>query len=66
MLEAASEALSFVEGRNKHDLSLNRMLLLSLVKEIEIVGEAASKVSAECRAGTPGIPWPILWGSGTA
>jgi uncharacterized protein with HEPN domain len=62
MLEAASEALSFVEGRDKDDLSLNRMLLLSVVKEIEIIGEAANKVSAEYRAGTPGIPWASIVG----
>jgi uncharacterized protein with HEPN domain len=62
MLEAACEALSFVEGRNKDDLSLDRMLLLSLVKEIEIIGEAAGKVSAECRARMPGIPWAGIVG----
>lgn len=33
------------------------MLLLSLVKEIEIIGEAASRISPETQAAAPGIPW---------
>jgi len=32
------------------------------VKSIEIIGEAASKVSPELRAATAGIPWPELIG----
>ncbi len=35
---------------------------MSLVKEIEIIGEAASKVSTETRNALPDIPWPDLTG----
>ena len=44
MLDAAREALSFVAGRNSEDLGRDRMLVLALVKEIEIIGEAASRI----------------------
>ena len=33
------------------------MLVLSLIKSIEIIGEAASKVSVEGRSECPGISW---------
>lgn len=33
------------------------MLVLSLLKNIEIIGEAASKVSEEFRSHHPQIPW---------
>ena len=36
MLDAAREALSFVEYRQREDLQRDRMLALALVKEIEI------------------------------
>jgi uncharacterized protein with HEPN domain len=62
MLDAAVEALSFVTGRDKEDLYHDRMLLLSVVKEIEIIGEAASHVSAECQAEVHGIPWANVVG----
>ena len=62
MLDAAREALSFLEGRTLDDLKRNRMLALSLVKELEIIGEAASKVSDEVKALAPDIPWPMIVG----
>jgi len=60
MLDAAGEALSFVAGRNSEDLGRDRMLVLALVKEIEIIGEAASRISDESRKALPRIPWPKI------
>jgi uncharacterized protein with HEPN domain len=57
MLDACREAVGFVSGKTRTDLEQNRMLVLSLVKEVEIIGEAASKVSAEVREEHPEIPW---------
>ena len=42
MLEAAREAISFASGRTREDLDSDRQLVLSLVKDIEILGEAAA------------------------
>ena len=36
------------------------MLQFALVRAIEIIGEAASKISAETRSVTPAIPWPQI------
>ena len=60
MLEAARDALSFVAGKTREDLSSDRMLALSLVKSIEIIGEAASKVSPACKTQFDEIPWPDI------
>ena len=57
MLDAAQEAMSFARGKKREDLDRERMLVLSLLKDIEIVGEAASKVSENCRQEHPEIPW---------
>jgi uncharacterized protein with HEPN domain len=43
MLDAANEALSFIQGRTRSDLDNDRMLVLSLIRELEIIGEAASQ-----------------------
>ena len=45
MLDSAQEARAFLSGCSRKDLEANRMLLLSLVKAVEIIGEAASRVS---------------------
>jgi uncharacterized protein with HEPN domain len=57
MVDAAREAMSFAQGRTRSELNRDRMLALSLVKSIEIIGEAASRVSADVRAESPEIPW---------
>jgi uncharacterized protein with HEPN domain len=60
MLDAAQEAVSFADGHARSDLDNNRMLVLSLVKSVEILGEAATKISAETRARYPTIPWASI------
>ncbi len=62
MLEAATEIILFVRGKTRDDLGRNRILTLALVKEIEIIGEAASKVSQEVREQMPGIEWQDVIG----
>lgn len=62
MLEAIREALSFAKGRSRADLNHDRMLLHSLVRCIEIVGEAAVHVSEEFKSGFPAFPWAELAG----
>jgi len=57
MLDSAREAQEFLSNRVRDDLNRDRMLLLSLVKSIEILGEAASRVSPEARAECPNVPW---------
>ena len=62
MLEAANEALGFIQGKTRPDLDKDRMLVLSLVKELEIIGEAAGKVSPEVRSQNSAIPWQDIGG----
>lgn len=52
MLDAARDALAFAEGRGREDLDNDRLLNFGLVRAIEVIGEAASKVTSEGRAGT--------------
>ena len=62
MLDAANEALTFIQGKVRSDLDSDRMLVLSLIRELEIIGEAASKVSRETRSLSSGIPWQDIAG----
>lgn len=49
MLDAAREALSFSANKTKNDFYSDRMLALSVIKSIEIIGEAASTVTKDSR-----------------
>ncbi len=62
MLDAAREAISFASGRTAEDLANDRVLALALVKCIEIIGEAATKISVETRGGLDGIAWADIIG----
>ncbi len=44
MIDAAREALSFAKDKSRQNLSSDRMLTLSLIKSIELIGEAASTI----------------------
>ena len=57
MLEAAREAVLFARGRTRGDLDTDRQLVLSLVKDIEIVGEAGTRITETTREQLPAIPW---------
>lgn len=57
MLDAAREAVAFAQDRARADLDGDRMLVLSLVKDIEIIGEAAYQVSEITRDQLQLIPW---------
>jgi uncharacterized protein with HEPN domain len=47
MIEAAESAVQFIAGRQRTDLDEDRMLLFALVRAIEVLGEAASRMSEE-------------------
>ncbi|MXW23624.1 MAG: DUF86 domain-containing protein [Chloroflexi bacterium] len=57
MLDAAREAVSFASGHVRADLDEDRQLVLALVKDVEIIGEAANTVTEPTRLELPGIPW---------
>jgi uncharacterized protein with HEPN domain len=60
MIEAAETACGFVSGKARGDLDADRMLVFALVRAIEIVGEAGSKVSAPTREAASDIPWSLM------
>lgn len=62
MRDAAREAVSFTRNCQRADLDNNRMLALAIVKEIEIIGEAASRVSAPCKAKYSQLLWREMVG----
>ena len=57
MLDHAKEAVDMIAGKKRADLDGERMLELSLIRLIEIIGEAAARVSVEGRNRYPSIPW---------
>jgi uncharacterized protein with HEPN domain len=49
MLDAAKEAILFIQKKERASLDVDRKLVLALIKSIEIIGEAANRITEECR-----------------
>jgi uncharacterized protein with HEPN domain len=62
MLDAAREATEFARGKRREDLNGDRKLALALVKDIEIIGEAAYQISEDTRRQLPAISWDDIVG----
>ena len=56
-LDAAKKAVDFSEGCERDELDSDEKLALSLVRLLEIVGEAANSVSEEYRKKHKDVPW---------
>jgi uncharacterized protein with HEPN domain len=62
MLVAARDAVSFLDGCSFEQFQEDRMRQLAVVKAVEVVGEAASKLSEEFRSGHSELPWREIVG----
>ena len=62
IVDAGEEALSFLENVEFEKFSHNRMLILSVIKDTEITGEAASKITTETKTKYDNIPWKDIVG----
>ena len=60
MREAAAMALEMAAGHDRADFSRNVMLVMAVTRCLEILGEAASKLSPEFCASFPLIPFPQI------
>jgi uncharacterized protein with HEPN domain len=62
MLDTAAKAIGFVQGLTREDFDNNELLRLSITHLLQIIGEAARRVSPEFRAIYPQIPWKAIVG----
>jgi uncharacterized protein with HEPN domain len=60
--DSASEALQFSRGKSRADLDTDRMLSLALTRLLEIIGEAAGRVTPSARERLPQVPWNNMIG----
>ena len=62
MIDTASKAIGFVEGLSREDFDNNELLRLSLTHLLQIIGEAARRVSPDFRSVYPTVPWKAVVG----
>jgi uncharacterized protein with HEPN domain len=62
MLLAAKDALDFVAGMDEAAFLESRLHQNAVIRALEVIGEAAGKVSPAFRAAHPAIPWREITG----
>ena len=62
MLDVCRRAQRHVKGRTRAMLDTDELFADALVRTIELIGEAASKVSPGTRQTLPQIPWRLIIG----
>ena len=62
MLDAARAISAFVAGRTFHDFQTDRMLRNAVERNMEIIGEAANRISESFQKSHPEIPWRNIIG----
>jgi len=62
MLDAIGLIESYIQDKSYEDFANDRMLQDAVIREIEIIGEAAKNISAEFRKKYPDIPWRQIAG----
>ncbi len=62
MLDASLEAVSFLGDIDADGLAENRLVCQAVVRSLEILGEAASQISAAYRDAHTEVPWQMIIG----
>jgi uncharacterized protein with HEPN domain len=63
MLDSVEAILSFTKGKRRTSLDNNRLFSSAVLRELEIVGEAAGKISEETKKKFPHLPWKAIVGT---
>jgi uncharacterized protein with HEPN domain len=63
MLEHARRVLTICDGKSRSDLQSDGVLALTVVRLLEVIGEAANRVSKPVQTARPEIPWADVIGT---
>lgn len=62
ILEAASEINDFINGLDRNSFINNKMARAATIRQIQIIGEAAKKISDVTKSKYPNVPWKDIAG----
>jgi uncharacterized protein with HEPN domain len=62
IIRMCEEIKEFLQGISKEDFINSKLLQAGIVRDIEIIGEAAKNISTATREKFPDIPWKAITG----
>lgn len=65
IVSSARLIVNYAEGVEREQFLRDTALQDSVIRRLEIIGEAAGRMSSEFRAGDPEVPWGSMTGCAT-
>ena len=62
MLDSANAILYFIDGKTRKHLSADRMFSNAIIRELEVLGEAANNISKKTQKLFLALPWKQIIG----
>jgi uncharacterized protein with HEPN domain len=62
MIDNSNKAINFVQNISREDFNNDEKLRLALTHLLQVIGEAARRISPEFRSNYPQIPWKGIVG----
>ena len=62
ILESARIALTYIEGRTRQEFLEDVQNQDAVIRRLEVIGEAARRLSEQTKTNLPGIPWAEVIG----
>lgn len=66
ILEAAKLAIAYVDKKSREEFFADLQCQDAVIRRLEIIGEAARRISEETRAAYPDLPWNDMVGMRTS
>jgi uncharacterized protein with HEPN domain len=60
ILESINQIVIYVGDQSEFEFSNNLLVQDAVIRRFEIIGEAASKISVECKINHPSIEWSLM------
>jgi uncharacterized protein with HEPN domain len=62
MIDAAQTAIAFSANKTRADLETDKMYLYAVVHALQVIGEAAARISETTRTAYPDLAWKAIIG----
>ena len=62
ILDRAGKIILYIEGMNELSFSQDEKTQSAVIREFEVMGEAAKRISEEFKSQHPEIPWKVIAG----